>query len=57
MRYLGYNYRITDFQCALGVTQLAKLEKFLIKRKEIAKFNFQRLKNIKNLKVPSIKKY
>ncbi len=56
MRYLGYNYRITDFQCALGVTQLAKLEKFLIKRKEIAKIYFQRLKNIKNLKVPSIKK-
>lgn len=33
---LGYNYRITDFQCALGVSQLQKLPKFLERRREIA---------------------
>ncbi|NVL90345.1 MAG: UDP-4-amino-4,6-dideoxy-N-acetyl-beta-L-altrosamine transaminase [Desulfobacterales bacterium] len=33
---LGYNYRITDFQCALGITQLRKLPKFLERRYEIA---------------------
>tara|TARA_B100000029_G_scaffold336087_1_gene328181 strand:- start:931 stop:2091 length:1161 start_codon:yes stop_codon:yes gene_type:complete len=55
MKYLGYNYRITDFQCALGISQLAKLEKFLIKKKKIAKIYFQRFRNIKNLKVPTIK--
>ena len=33
----GYNYRITDFQCALGICQLQKLPKFLKRRSEIAK--------------------
>jgi len=33
---LGYNYRITDFQCALGMSQLAKLDSFLAQRREIA---------------------
>ena len=26
MRALGFNYRITDFQCALGLSQLARLD-------------------------------
>jgi len=34
---LGYNYRITDFQCALGISQLQKLPKFLERRRKIAK--------------------
>ncbi len=33
---LGYNYRITDFQCALGISQLQKLPNFLARRCEIA---------------------
>ncbi len=32
----GCNYRITDFQCALGISQLAKLPSWLIRRREIA---------------------
>ena len=36
MRSLGYNYRITDFQCALGLKQLERLEIFLRRRREIA---------------------
>ena len=34
---LGYNYRITDFQAALIVSQMGKLEKFAARRKEIVK--------------------
>lgn len=33
---LGYNYRITDFQCALGLSQLKKLPKWIARRREIA---------------------
>jgi len=37
MRELGFNYRITDIQCALGVSQLKKLPLFIERRFEIAK--------------------
>jgi UDP-4-amino-4,6-dideoxy-N-acetyl-beta-L-altrosamine transaminase len=33
---LGFNYRITDMQCALGISQLKKLERFIQRRQEIA---------------------
>ena len=32
---LGYNYRITDIQCALGVSQMRKLDRFLARRREL----------------------
>ena len=33
---LGYNYRITDFQCALGSTQLTRADQWLARRRDIA---------------------
>ena len=33
---LGYNYRMTDIQCALGCTQMKKLDRFLARRRAIA---------------------
>lgn len=33
---LGYNYRITDLQCALGCSQIAKLDRFIARRRTIA---------------------
>jgi UDP-4-amino-4,6-dideoxy-N-acetyl-beta-L-altrosamine transaminase len=37
MQELGYNYRITDFQCALGISQLKRANEGLEKRNKIAK--------------------
>ena len=37
MQYLGFNYRITDIQCALGASQLNKLDSFITSRRRIAK--------------------
>ena len=37
MQELGYNYRITDIQCALAISQLKKLDKFIARRKSICK--------------------
>jgi perosamine synthetase len=36
MTELGFNYRVTDFQSALGISQMAKLPRFLKRRREIA---------------------
>jgi perosamine synthetase len=33
---LGYNYRLTDLQCALGLSQLRKLPRWVARRQEIA---------------------
>ena len=37
MRELGFNYRITDIQCALGISQLKRLDSFIERRVDIAK--------------------
>ena len=34
---LGFNYRMTDLQAALGLSQLSRLDEFILKRNEIAK--------------------
>lgn len=36
MVHLGFNYRLTDFQCALGLGQLRKLQSFVARRQAIA---------------------
>jgi perosamine synthetase len=53
---LGYNYRITDFQCALGLSQMKKLPRWLERRQEIARHYrevFAGIKGITPLRVKS----
>jgi perosamine synthetase len=49
---LGYNYRITDIQCALGLSQLKKLEAFKKRRREIVKTYDGDFRNLKHVKTP-----
>ena len=57
MHEVGFNYRITDFQCALGLSQLIKLDNFLNSRREIAKSYNAAFNDKKNLKVPFVPHY
>ena len=47
MHELGYNYRITDFQCALGISQLQRADAGLQRRNEIANIYNEAFKNTK----------
>ena len=49
---LGYNYRITDIQCALGCSQMDKLDMFLDKRRSIAEKYDAAFSDNKNVIVP-----
>ncbi len=42
---LGYNYRLSDIQCALGISQLKKLNKFVQRRNQIANIYSKNFKN------------
>ncbi|MFA6081576.1 MAG: UDP-4-amino-4,6-dideoxy-N-acetyl-beta-L-altrosamine transaminase [Patescibacteria group bacterium] len=52
MHSLGFNYRLTDIQSALGISQLSKLDKFIKRRREIVRKYNQAFKNTPWLTVP-----
>ena len=53
----GFNYRLSDINCALGMSQLEKINFFLKKREKIYKKYFKELKNFNhNLNLPNYSK-
>ena len=52
MHELGFNYRITDFQCALGISQLKKLDSFIKRRREIVAYYNSSFKDIADIVLP-----
>ncbi|MBI2722910.1 MAG: UDP-4-amino-4,6-dideoxy-N-acetyl-beta-L-altrosamine transaminase [Bacteroidetes bacterium] len=56
MQELGYNYRISDLLCALGLSQLKRADQLLAKRKQIAEKYNSAFRDNKNIKIqnPSI---
>lgn len=47
IKNLGFNYRLSDINCALGISQLNKLNKFILYRKKIYQLYSKKLKNLK----------
>jgi perosamine synthetase len=51
---LGYNYRMTDLQAAVGIVQLKKLDKFIEERENWARFYIKEFSGIDWLKCPIV---
>ena len=57
MHSLGYNYRLTDIQCALGISQLSKLNDFIVSRKKIARRYKEGFMNCELIRIPPSPSY
>ncbi|BDG45786.1 UDP-4-amino-4,6-dideoxy-N-acetyl-beta-L-altrosamine transaminase [Parageobacillus sp. KH3-4] len=49
---LGYNYRMTDLQAALGISQMDKLDRFIERRREIASMYSEAFKTMDSVILP-----
>ena len=49
---LGYNYRITDIQCALGTSQMNKINDFINRRRDIVKKYNEGFENMEEIIIP-----
>lgn len=52
MTELGYNYRMTDIQAALGASQLKKLDGFIKKRHQVVQWYEEELKDVSDIILP-----
>jgi UDP-4-amino-4,6-dideoxy-N-acetyl-beta-L-altrosamine transaminase len=57
LKFLSRNYRMTDFQAALGISQLKKIERFIKRREEIAKMYDEAFEDVSEVTTPYVKPY
>ncbi len=53
MTEMGFNYRITDIQCALGNSQLKRLNEFIAKRRKLVEIYKKELANVDGIILPN----
>jgi len=51
---LGYNYRLSDINCALGIAQLERIDEILEKRERVAGMYNERLKEVEGVEAPYV---
>ena len=49
---LGYNYRLSEIHCALGLSQMKRLDDFIARRRELANLYLEQLAGVDNIKLP-----
>lgn len=54
---IGYNYRLTNLQAAIGCAQVEKIEKIIEEKRRIAAYYEQKLKNVQEIQLPVEKPY
>ncbi len=52
---LGYNYRMTDLQAAVGVAQFEKIDEFLKRKREIAALYNEQLSRVHGITIPTVR--
>ncbi len=55
MHDLGFNYRLSDVHCALGLSQLRKLDRFIARRRQIADIYARALAGVDGLELPVVR--
>ena len=51
---LGYNYRISDLNCALGIAQMKRIDEIITKRAKVAKMYHDKLSGVDEIIIPYV---
>ncbi len=54
---IGFNYRLTNMQCAIGVAQMNKIDEILARKRAMAQYYLTALQGIHDLQLPAEKSY
>lgn len=54
---LGYNFRLSNLQAAIGVAQMERIDEFVAKKRQIGKWYTERLSNVKALRLQPVQNY